>query len=123
MNPAELETRAKALHAWFCQETGQNLPWTTVWHFRWEQWLAAGFNGPQLRSVLLFRRRQVYEGKRPLRGLALINLLDVESFQTDLGLIQMRKAGKLDADSKIGAPPDAASPSPGGEGRGEGGRK
>jgi hypothetical protein len=108
MNPAELETRAKALHAWFCKETGQNLPWTVVWMFRWEQWLAAGHNGPQLRSVLLYRRRQVSYEKRNMRSLTLLNLLgDEESFAADLGLVQMRKAGKLDADSKINLPPDS----------------
>ena len=101
------ESRAKALHAWFCKETGQNLPWTTVWAFRWEVWLAAGFNGPQLRSVILYRRRQIAEGKRHARSLTLLNLLEPESFQADLGLIQMRKSGKLDPDSKIALPPDA----------------
>jgi len=108
MNPTNpMEDRAKALHGWFCQATGQTLPWTTVWNFRWEVWLAAGFNGPQLRSVLLYRRRQVYEGKRHARSMTLLNLLEVESFQADLGLIQMRRAGKLDVDAKISQPPDA----------------
>ena len=110
MNPAELETRAQALHAWFNKETGQNLPWTTVWHFRWEVWLAAGFNGPQLRRVLIFLRREVANGKRNFGALKLMNILEPEQFQADLGLIDMRKAGKLDPDTKIGLPPDAPKP-------------
>lgn len=110
MTPAEinaLEARARALHDWFSRETGQNLPWTVIWRFRWEEWLRAGFNGPQLRSVLLYRRRQISDGKRHARSLTLLNLLEPESFQADLGLIQMRRAGKLDVDSKIAPPPDA----------------
>jgi hypothetical protein len=39
--------------------------------------------------------------------MTLLNLLEVESFQADLGLIQMRRAGKLDVDAKISQPPDA----------------
>jgi hypothetical protein len=106
MKPDEFELRAKALHGWFCQATGQDLPWTVVWKFRWDLWLAAGFNGPQLRSVLLYRRRQVYEGKRHMRSMSLLNLLEPESFQADLGLIQMRRAGKLDVEARIAmAPP------------------
>ena len=110
MTPAEisaLEKRARDLHDWFNRETGQNLPWTVVWRFRWEAWLAAGFNGPQLRSVLLYRRRQVADGKRHARSLTLLNLLEMESFQADLGLVSMRRAGKLDVDSRIAPPPDA----------------
>ena len=109
MNPVEIEKRAQALHEWFNRETGQNLPWTTVWHFRWEVWLAAGFNGPQLRRVLLYRRRQAAAGSRHMRCLALMNLLEVESFQADLGLIDMSKKGKLDPESRISMPPDAPS--------------
>lgn len=101
-----IEKRAKALHEWFCKETGQNLPWTVVWRFRWEQWLSAGFNGHQLRRVILFLRRQISEGKRQLGALKLMNLLDVESFQADLGLVDMKKAGKLDVDARIGLAPD-----------------
>jgi hypothetical protein len=115
MNPTEimaLEKRARDLHDWFCKETGQNLPWTVVWHSRWEQWLAAGHNGPQLRSVLLYRRKQVSFEKRNMRCLTLLNLIgDEESFQADLGLVQMRKAGKLDVDAKIALPPDAVKSS------------
>jgi hypothetical protein len=110
MTPTEimaLEKRAHDLHDWFNKETGQNLPWTVVWRFRWEEWLAAGFNGPQLRSVFLYRRRQMCEGKRHARSLTLLNLLEPESFQADLGLIQMRRAGKDYTDSKIAPPPDA----------------
>jgi hypothetical protein len=108
MSPSDTETRARALHDWFNRETGQSTPWTMTWRFRWEQWLAEGFNGPQLRSVLLYRRRQVSDGKRHVRSLTLLNLLsDLESFQADLGLVQMRRAGKLDIDARIGLPPDA----------------
>ncbi len=104
----QLEVRAQALHAWFNAATGQGIEWTVAWRFRWEQWLLAGFNGPQLRSVLLYRRHQVAEGKRHARALTLLNLIaDCESFQADLGLVQMRKAGKLDTESKISQPPDA----------------
>src|SRR5580698_432900 len=99
--PAELEVRARALHEWFCQTTGQNLPWSMVWLFRWEKWLAAGFNGPQLRRVFLFLRRQIAEGKRNLGAAALMNLLDTETFEKDLGLVDMKKAGTMDVDKKI----------------------
>lgn len=102
----ELEKRARALHWWFNQATRQDVPWTIIWRFRWEEWLNAGFNGPQLRSVLLYRRKQVHEGKRHMRSMSLINLLEPESFQADLGLINMRKAGNMDIEKRLPAAPE-----------------
>ena len=102
---SNLETRAQALHQWFCTATGQQLPWSMPWLFRWEAWLAAGFNGPQLRRVILYLRREINENRRNYGSLKLINLLNVETFESDLGLVDMKKAGKFNVDVKLPLPP------------------
>lgn len=106
IQPDPIEKRARDLHEWFCKETGQNIPWTVVWRFRWETWLASGFNGPQLRRVILYLRREINERRRNYGSLKLMNLLNPETFQSDLGLVDMKKAGKFDIDTKIGKAPE-----------------
>jgi hypothetical protein len=105
-DPVEFEKRALALQAWFCKATSQNLSWSVVWRFRWEQWLAAGHNGIELRRVILYLRREISAGRRNPGALKLINLLDVENFESDLGLCDMKRAGKFDVDCKLPAAPE-----------------
>jgi len=102
----EFERRAIALHEWFCNATGQNLPWSMAWRFRWEAWLAAGYNGVALRRVILYLRREISAGRRNYGSLKLINLLNVETFESDLGLVDMKKSGKFDVDVKLPAAPE-----------------
>lgn len=100
-------TRIANLHAWFCRETGQPLPLTQELIFRWETWLAAGHNGPELRYVLLYLRREIEAQRRRPGALKLRNLLNVESFEDDLALYWMSRSGKMSPETRIAAPPDA----------------
>ena len=107
-DPANFETRAIALHKWFCSATSQNIPWSTTWRFRWEAWLFAGHNGTELRRVILYLRREISERRRNYGALKLVNLLNVETFEGDLGLVEMKKAGKFDTEVKL--PPATDNP-------------
>jgi hypothetical protein len=103
-------TRVANLHAWFCAETGQQLPLTMDLIFRWENWLAAGHNGPELRKVILYLRREIEAQRRRPGCLKLRNLLNVETFEDDLGLYQMDRAGKMSSEARIANPPDFVKP-------------
>jgi hypothetical protein len=100
------QTRIANLHAWFCGETGQQLPLTMDLIFRWETWLAAGHSGPELRKVLLYLRREIEAQRRRPGCLKLRNLLQVETFEDDLALYQMDRAGKMSSETRIANPPD-----------------
>ncbi len=108
------EERAKALHNWFCGQMRVTIPWNMEWLRRWTEWMSSGYNGPDLRQVIQYLKREISMGKRNAGSLALVNLLNPETFGKDLSLCQMAKSGALDPDRKLSAPPDApARPAPG----------
>ena len=110
VTPAEYKTsedRAKALHNWFCGQMRVTIPWNMEWLRRWTEWMSSGYNGPDLRQVIAYLRREISTNKRNVGSLALHNLLNPETFGKDLSLCQMAKSGALDPDRKLSAPPDA----------------
>lgn len=108
MNP-DTEPRARALHAWFCDQTGQKIPLSMDRLLRWQEWMVAGHNGPELRKVIIYLRKQINAGKRNDGSLKLSNILRIEQFEEDLGLATMSKSGFLDPEKRIAKPPDAES--------------
>lgn len=104
---ADIEPRARALHAWFEGVTGQTIPLRMDRLLMWEAWLVAGHSGPELRKVMTYLRTQISKGKRNEGCMKLSSLLDVTKFEEDLGLALMSKSGFLDPERKIAAPPDA----------------
>lgn len=74
----------------------------------WIDWLLAGHNGPEMAMVIRYLRREIAAGRRNPGSLALRHLLDIETFEKDLGLAQMHKAGGFDPEKKLSAPPDAS---------------
>lgn len=109
MKSTELDTRARALHEWFCQVTGQQLPLRMELLTRWIDWLQAGHNGPQLKTVLLYLRKQIASNKRNPGALKLSSLLDITKFEEDLGLAQSARSAFADPESRLPAPPDGAT--------------
>lgn len=107
MNTADLDPRARALHAWFCGATGQEIVLRMTTLTAWIDWLLAGHNGPEMAKVVRYLRREVAAGRRNPGCLALRQLLDVETFEKDLGLALMHAAGGFDPEKRLAAPPDA----------------
>jgi hypothetical protein len=106
-NPAELDERARKLHAWFCRATCQDLPLHMNNLRAWMDWLMAGFNGKQMALVIRYLRREIQAGRRNHGALSLRALLELSTFEKDLGLAQMTAGGGLDPDRRFSAPPDA----------------
>jgi hypothetical protein len=103
----EYDQRARALHAWFCQETGQPLPLHMRTLTMWVDWLLAGHNGRELARVIRYLRREISAGRRNHGSLTLRSLLDIDTFEKDLGLAMMAGSGALDPERRLAPPPDA----------------
>ena len=112
MNPPPLQLRIAALHAWYARNV-MNLRQTPEAERLWFEWLKAGFNGNDLRAVILYIRRQISLGKRNEGALKLSNLLARDEsggflkFEEDLGLATSRK--NLSIDKRLEPSPEAAT--------------
>jgi hypothetical protein len=78
------QQRMAALHAWYGAAMGCALPLNAAWERAWWDWMAAGYNGRQLRCVMNYIRREIGNRRRNPGALKLSNLLNVERFAEDL---------------------------------------
>lgn len=93
--------RIQALHQWYCEAMGTRLPLHSGVEQLWFYWLKAGYNGPQLRKVIIYLRKEIRANRRNPGSLKLRNLLDPDLFGEDLLL-----AGhNLSAENKVPALP------------------
>jgi len=83
--------RITALHEWYCQNV-MRVRLTPEIERLWLEWLTAGYNGPQLRGVIIYLRKQISAGKRNDGALKLSNIFEraedgsFRKFDEDLGL-------------------------------------
>lgn len=77
-------SRIQTLHAWYCDAMGETLRLTMASERYWFEWIKADFNGEQLRTVILYLRKEIRLQRRNPGCLKLSNLLDVERFGDDL---------------------------------------
>lgn len=102
MSATETAARIKALHQWYCETMGTPLPLNSGTEMLWAYWLKEGYNGPQLRKVIVYLRKEIRAQKRNPGALKLRNLLDPDLFGEDLLL-----AGhNLSAENKVPKLPD-----------------
>jgi hypothetical protein len=122
MKTPDTRARIEALHAWY----GRNvlpLRLTPEVERLWLDWLAAGFNGGDLRDVIRYVRRQISLGRRNEGALKLSNLLARSEgggflrFEEDLGLARAR--ANLSVDRRLEPPPDQPAPDQAGRASGE----
>jgi hypothetical protein len=107
MNPStELDTRARAIHDWWNQATGQDARLTMPVLRMWIDLLQLGYNGPDIKRVLNYLRREITNGKRQPGALALRNFLLIENFEKDLALANQQRAGTLDPNRRLPSLPE-----------------
>jgi len=91
-------SRIEALHTWYCSAMGgEAIPLNMAFERYWFDWLQAGYNGPQLRRVMIYIRREIQAGRRNPGSLKLSNLLNPERFAEDLILLGTKFDKKLPA--------------------------
>ena len=98
--------RIALLHDWYCAAMGTAWPLGMATERYWFDWMAAGYNGKQLRKVMVWLRKEITAGRRNPGSLKLRNLLNPETFQEDLFL----SGANLDPDVKL--PPSPLSERP-----------
>lgn len=107
--------RIHALHAWYSRNV-MEVRLTPEVERLWLEWLKSGYNGNDLRAVLIYLRRQICVGKRNEGALKLSNIFErsedgtFQKFDEDLGLSRAR--ANLSVDKRIEAAPDSSGRAP-----------
>lgn len=108
----DLRQRIIDLHAWY-QRNVLAMRLTPEVERLWWDWMKAGYNGPDLRDVIRYIRRQISLGKRNEGALKLSNLLARSEtgflkFDEDLALSRAR--ANLSVDKRLEPAPGEAQP-------------
>jgi hypothetical protein len=97
--------RIEQAHALYCRLTGQRVSLRFDRERLWYELFQAGFNEADLQRVIRYLQREIREGRRNVGALKLSNLLQMDRFEEDLNISQVRLYAPK--------PPSSAPPSPG----------
>lgn len=78
------------LHAHYAQLTGQNLSLGFDRERLWFEYLRAGFTLEQLTQVVRYLQKEIRHQRRNVGALKLSNLLQLDRFEEDLNISQVR---------------------------------
>lgn len=90
MNPFVTPEQIAQAHALYQQLTGQNLCLRFDRERLWFEWWRAGFQLHDLRRVIRYLQREIRESRRNVGALKLSNLLQLDRFEEDLAISQVR---------------------------------
>jgi hypothetical protein len=82
--------RIQAAHALYCRLTGQRVSLRFDRERLWYELFQAGFNETDLQRVIRYLQREIREGRRNVGALKLSNLLQLDRFEEDLNISQVR---------------------------------
>jgi hypothetical protein len=82
--------RIQAAHALYCRLTGQRVSLRFDRERLWYELFQAGFNEADLQRVIRYLQREIREGRRNIGALKLSNLLQLDRFEEDLNISQVR---------------------------------
>ena len=82
--------RIDQLHQLYCRLTGQNLSLRFDRQRLWYEFLHAGFSPAQLTHVIGYLQKEIRQGRRNVGALKLSNLLQLDRFEEDLNISQVR---------------------------------
>lgn len=75
------------IHAQYRALTGLDVPYSMQLHYMWEQWLAMGWQEPDLACVVRYIKQKIKECKRPKESLLPRNLIQrTDFFAEDLAI-------------------------------------
>lgn len=94
MNPSAPD-RIRRLHAHYAQLTGQNLSLGFDRERLWFEYLRAGFTLDQLTQVVRYLQKEIRHQRRNVGALKLSNLLQLDRFEEDLNISQVRLRSPL----------------------------
>jgi hypothetical protein len=82
--------RIQQAHALYCRLTGQRVSLRFDRQRLWYELFHAGFNEADLQRVIRYLQREIREGRRNVGALKLSNLLQLDRFEEDLNISQVR---------------------------------
>ena len=111
MQDNEIACAVKDIHRLYCQLTGQQLTLRYDRERLWFEFLRAGFAPQELRRVVRYLQKEIRAGRRNVGALKLSNLLQLDRFEEDLNISQVRlRVPCASAAQSHGAISDPSSP-------------
>ncbi len=102
----------RATHELYCQLTGQKLSLRFDRERLWYEFLRAGFSAQDLKSVLAYLQKEIRASRRNVGALKLSNLLQLDRFEEDLNISNVRLRSAPPTQSPRSSPSDPPPPTP-----------
>ena len=102
----------RATHELYCQLTGQKLTLRFDRERLWYEFLRAGFNTRDLKTVVAYLQKEIRAGRRNVGALKLSNLLQLDRFEEDLNISKVKLRYPPPSSSSHCTPSDPPAPTP-----------
>ena len=102
----------RATHELYCQLTGQKLSLRFDRERLWYEFLRAGFSAQDLKSVVAYLQKEIRASRRNVGALKLSNLLQLDRFEEDLNISNVRLRSAPPPQSPRSTPTDPSPPTP-----------
>jgi hypothetical protein len=102
----------RAAHELYCQLTGQKLSLRFDRERLWYEFLRAGFNTQDLKTVVAYLQKEIRANRRNVGALKLSNLLQLDRFEEDLNISKVRLRSTPSPTSSAVAPNQPTMPTP-----------
>jgi hypothetical protein len=112
MDKNSLAPQIQAIHQLYCQLTAQTLSLRFDRERLWYDFLKAGFSADQLKLVVAYLQKEVRAARRNVGALKLSNLLQLDRFEEDLNISNVRLRSPPSPASSRPSPPDPPPPTP-----------
>jgi hypothetical protein len=103
----------RATHELYCQLTGQKLSLRFDRERLWYEFLRAGFSAQDLKRVVTYLQKEIRASRRNVGALKLSNLLQLDRFEEDLNISNVRlRSAPSPRQSPRSTPSDPSPPTP-----------
>src|ERR1700724_4478814 len=102
----------RAAHELYCQLTGQKLSLRFDRERLWYEFLHAGFSTQDLKRVVAYLQKEIRGSRRNGGALKLSNLLQLDRFEEDLNISNVRLRSAAPIQSPRSTPTDRPPPTP-----------
>jgi hypothetical protein len=102
----------RALHELYCQLTAQKLTLRFDRERLWYEFLRAGFQAEQLKIVVSYLQKEIRASRRNVGALKLSNLLQLDRFEEDLNISQVRLRSSPSSHFSRSTPTEPPLPTP-----------
>jgi hypothetical protein len=102
----------RATHQLYCQLTGQKLSLRFDRERLWYEFLRAGFSAQDLKRVVAYLQKEIRASRRNVGALKLSNLLQLDRFEEDLNISNVRLRSAPPTQSPRSSSTDPPPPTP-----------